>query len=175
MRPLYCVAGWDIIKDGKKCYNKKAFTFSKKLKPTKLVTLMILQEPAQIKNKKMILVVISIEYDMHEIANMSHVAYAKRHGYIYVNINSWKGLMDRPVNNSRSPNCQKLLACTASRPDEDILIIDADVVIAPWAPPVPFNHRKIHFADQMQPDRSTHLKIMQYWKKGKKYTSKITL
>lgn len=81
------------------------------------------------------------------VAAASHRAYARRHGYrLHLETHSESG-------DIRTASLQKLLACRRARKTEKyVLILDYDVVIAPWAPCIPnIPAGKIGIVDEAQP------------------------
>jgi len=82
----------------------------------------------------LLMVVLAIPNGYPNIAKFaakSHAAYARRHGYrLHLETHSESGDL-------RSASLQKLLACRRARKNEKyVLVLDYDVVIAPWAPPI---------------------------------------
>jgi len=91
------------------------------------------------------------------VAAASHRAYAARHGYRLVVQKAYLG-GDARYHNSSCVSMQKLLACRLSLGEKYLLIIDYDVVIAPWAPRVPsIPAGKIGIVDEAQPS-AMHIK-----------------
>lgn len=82
-----------------------------------------------------LIVVIAIGIPYDGLGADSHKAYAQRHGYRLVVQRKWRGTMKRPSYRGAT-HSQKLLACSHARGEQYVLIIDGDVVIAPWTPPI---------------------------------------
>ena len=83
----------------------------------------------------LLMVVISIGCEYEGIAADSHRAYAARHGYRLHVQRKWRGTVKRPKY-KRATHAQKLLACQHARGEKFVLVLDSDVVIAPWTPPI---------------------------------------
>lgn len=90
------------------------------------------------------------------LAKESHEQYAVRHGYRLIVQRSFQG--PRSGHHKRASSLQKLLACQYSRGERYVLILDYDVVIAPWAPAVHLDEKvksemgpKVGIVDESQP------------------------
>lgn len=84
----------------------------------------------------------------------SHRAYAERYGYRLVVQRQWRGTSIRPEHRLAA-RTQKLLACSHARGERFVLVLDADVVIGPWTPPIHIAAdpgSKIGILDEDQPN-----------------------
>lgn len=89
------------------------------------------KEPAEV-----LMVVIAIpSYPANaEVAKKSHIKYAARNSYRLVLQHGYQG--SKRFRNAAMMSVQKLLACQFAQGERFVLVLDYDVVIAPWAPPL---------------------------------------
>lgn len=105
-------------------------------------------------NVRLLMVVLAIPNgypNLAKIAGKSHAAYAKRHGYrLHIETLSESG-------DIRAASLQKLLACRRAKGEKYVLVLDYDVVIAPWAPPIHLDeqvlemNQSVGIVDESQP------------------------
>lgn len=128
------------------------------------------------------MIVVSINRDYSTgIAARSVRAYVRRHGYRLHVQKKWRG-PPAPSKDPRLARTQKLLACSEFASGEKyVLVIDSDVVISPWTPPIDtavgeFVGNKIGIVDQDQPsmdiaDKIFKLRLKEPFPKAEKYYS----
>lgn len=107
----------------------------------------------------LLLVVVAINMSHVGLAAKSHYAYAQRYGYRLHIQKEWRGRAPRPKF-WKAVRSQKLLACSLAQTEKFVLVIDADVVIAPWSPPIHLEKvgSKIGVVDENQPAGRVSLK-----------------
>lgn len=121
-------------------------------------------------NAHLVMVVLAIPKgypDFAKIAAKSHAAYAKRHGYrLHLETHSENGDL-------RAASLQKLLACRCARKDDKyVLVLDYDVVIAPWAPPIHLDEgvlemkHSVGIVDESQPS-DAHIRAVLLRRNGR--------
>ena len=101
-----------------------------------------------------------------DIASRSHIAYAKRHNYRLIVQREYLG-NSTYGRKYRTISMQKLLAPKLLQHNEDyVVIVDYDVVIAPWSPPIheatPLESGKAGIVDESQPSLDLVTKVLFY-------------
>ncbi len=98
-----------------------------------------------------------------EIASRSHAAYARRHGYRLVVQRDYLGNSTEGRRHA-AVSLQKLLVHDVLRDEEYAAVVDYDVVIAPWAPPLPLSSLGggVGIVDEAQPSLGVVTAVLRY-------------
>lgn len=116
------------------------------------------QKSPNLSPSDVVVVVIAIPNGYEGIAAESHRAYCERHGYRLVVQRTYLGNATRG-HDLRAVSLQKMLACSVARGEKYVLVLDYDIVIAPWAPPIHIDSAvmqlgtRVGIIDEDQPSR----------------------
>lgn len=118
---------------------------------------------------RVVVVVVAIPNGYGGFAADSHRAYCEKHNYRLVVQRDWRGTVPQPTPR-KAVRIQKLLGCTHVRKNEEfVLVIDKDVVIAPWAPPVHVyadanvtTNGKLGIVDEDQPTQDIYQAVLRH-------------